>query len=153
TYLAAHEGVTAFDKYKAGKLIFLTDKYHLVRYGRPVLGGEYRALEYGPVPQEAMDILHGLIDESRSMPDDPSSEQLLKLMEIARTLPNPRFRAEAPAELACLSRSEIMALDHVILQHGRSTFQELLVVTHAMPAYRRPWSEKNRDAMIAVMRY
>ena len=59
-YLASHpDEVTALDKYKAGKLLFLADKYHLVQFGRPIVGDQYRALEYGPIPQETLDYLNG----------------------------------------------------------------------------------------------
>jgi hypothetical protein len=55
-YLASNpETVPAFDKYKAGKLLFLADKYHLVRYGRPILGDFYKAQGSGVWPDSAAD--------------------------------------------------------------------------------------------------
>ena len=42
-YLASKE-LPEFDKYKACKLIFLADKYHLVQYARPITGDFYFAV-------------------------------------------------------------------------------------------------------------
>jgi uncharacterized phage-associated protein len=154
-YLASRppEDLTVLDKYKVGKLLFLADKYHLVRYGRPILGDEYRALEWGPVPQRALDMLHALLDKSKHPRDPQHVSRLLKTLKIDRTLENPRFRAKAPGDLSCLSRSEIMALDRIVSIHGRKSFPELLNLTHAMPAYRKPWSARTAGAKMAPMRY
>jgi uncharacterized phage-associated protein len=43
-------------KLKALKLVYFADRYHLRRYGRPVIGDEYLAMEYGPVPSNTKDI-------------------------------------------------------------------------------------------------
>ncbi len=37
------------NKMKALKLVFFADRYHLRKYGRPVVGDEYLAMNYGPV--------------------------------------------------------------------------------------------------------
>ena len=44
------------NKMKALKLIFLSDRYHLRRYGRLVTDDCYVAMKYGPVPSTTMDI-------------------------------------------------------------------------------------------------
>src|SRR5437899_12988053 len=56
-YLASRD-LPAFDKGKACKLLFLADKLHLVRYGRPITGDHYWALEHGPVPSTVLNLIN-----------------------------------------------------------------------------------------------
>lgn len=44
------------NKMKAIKLVYLADRYHLRKYGRPVVGGVYWAMKYGPVSGKTLDI-------------------------------------------------------------------------------------------------
>jgi uncharacterized phage-associated protein len=153
TYLASRaENVPGFDKYKAGKLIYLADKYHLVRYGRPILGDEYRALEFGPIPQQTIDFLHALEQDNAQWVDAAHFERLKQILEIDRAPRYPRFVAAGAPDLASLTRSEIIALDHIIALHGKKSFDELLALTHATAAYRKAWEMRGKDKA-APMRY
>lgn len=40
------------DRIKLIKLIFIADRAHLAKYGRPVVGGRYAAMPHGPVASE-----------------------------------------------------------------------------------------------------
>lgn len=134
-YLASNpEAVPMLDKYKAGKLLFLADKYHLVRYGRPILGDFYRALDYGPIPQRTMDALHALVDERRRRTEE--AERLAASLTVDHRFRYPRFSATIAPNLEALSVSELRALEHVIAEHGKKTFDELKALTHEMPAYK-----------------
>lgn len=44
---------------KALKLFFFADRYHLRKYGRPIFNDEYFAMNYGPVPSGAKDLVEG----------------------------------------------------------------------------------------------
>src|SRR5438552_12746259 len=46
----------SINKMKALKLVYFTDRYHLRRYGRPVVGDEYVAMNYGPVASGTKDV-------------------------------------------------------------------------------------------------
>ena len=153
-YLASKpDEVTSLDKYKAGKLIFLLDKYHLVRYGRPVVGGEYRALQWGPVPQDPIDLLHEVTAKTAPANLSGAAQFLLGSVEVDKRWKYPRLSAKAATNLEALSRSEIMALDRIISLHGRKSFAELKALTHEMPAFRVPWASKDEDDNVAPMRY
>lgn len=54
-YFALCEGGT-INKMKALKLIWLSDRLHLRRYGRPILNDTYFALSYGPVASNTKDL-------------------------------------------------------------------------------------------------
>ncbi len=42
------------DKLKLVKELYLADKEHLLRYGRPIIGGQYYAMPHGPVSTELL---------------------------------------------------------------------------------------------------
>ena len=44
------------NKMKALKLVYFADRYHLRKYGRPVVGDEYLAMNYGPVASGTKDL-------------------------------------------------------------------------------------------------
>lgn len=155
-YLASQpDRVTAFDKYKAGKLLFLADKYHLVRYGHPILGDYYKAFENGPAPQIVMDLLQGVIDAVvfKKPVRGTHVQRLMTALKIDTNWRHPRFSAAERPNMKVLSESEVEALDHIIKLHGTKTFDELYALTHGMPAYRRAWDKKPRRAKVALMRY
>src|SRR5438309_84841 len=46
----------SINKMKALKLVYFADRYHLRKYGRPVVGDEYLAMNYGPVASGTKDL-------------------------------------------------------------------------------------------------
>jgi uncharacterized phage-associated protein len=55
--LLAQKGGGRMNKMKAIKLIWLSDRLHLRRYGRTITGDVYFALPHGPVPSATRDVL------------------------------------------------------------------------------------------------
>ncbi len=157
-YLASKpEVVPGLDKYKAGKLLFLAEKYHLVQYGRPIFGDTYKALPYGPVPQLLIDLVQEMTDVARGG-TSPRIEvkRLAEVLDVEGRYRYPRLVAKAgfDAEIkAALSASDVAALDHVIALHGRKSFDELKALTHEMPAYRRAWESRPAGVEVKQMDY
>jgi uncharacterized phage-associated protein len=144
-YLASNaETVPAFDKYKAGKLLFLADKHHLVRYGRPILGDYYRALVYGPIPQRTMDALHVLVGDHAAQLGEgaAAAKRLGEVLEVDHRYSYARLGAKITPNLDSLSLSELRALEHIVAEYGKRSFDDLKVLTHAMPAYRKAWEQR-----------
>ena len=134
-HLASHpQRVPNLDKYKVGKLLFLADKYHVVRYSRPILGDYYKALPFGPVPQTIIDVLQLVIDKE---PKGEFAVRLAAAIELDRSFENPHLRAKPPVNIDALSKSDLEALDLIIARHGTKTFEELMALTHHMAAYRK----------------
>src|SRR5437762_2187452 len=92
-FASESQGVTALDKYKLAKLVFLADKYHLVRYGRPIFGDFYRALEWGPVPRQILNALDKVIKAVDRPPSGELERLLASHVDIDRTFEHPRFRS------------------------------------------------------------
>src|SRR5262245_14308697 len=86
----AQKDLPEFDKGKACKLLFLADKLHLVRYGRPVTGDRYWALEHGPVPTRVLSLFD---DVEQRKAARGKGTALTDAFELDRRYKNPRFRA------------------------------------------------------------
>ena len=148
-YLAL-KNLPEFDKGKACKLLFLVDKLHLVRYGRPITGDRYWALEHGPVPSQLL----SLIDEVEQK--EASSEKARALsdaLELDRRFENPRFRARLNPNMDLLSTSDVGVLDRVAQLHGQKTFAELRALTHETVAYQRAWTRRKAGKGAAPMAF
>jgi len=143
----AEKNVPELDKYKICKLVFLADKYHLVRYGRPIIGGRYCALPYGPVPSQALDLLNAFIEANDLSSADPQVREMADKLEVDRRFRDPRFSAKAGPAFRLLSKSDLMALDHIIESYGKRSFNELLSLTHSMYAYRTIWQQNPNGEM------
>lgn len=143
TYLAM--GSTGgFDIYKACKLLFLADKYHLVRYGRTITGDAYFALPHGPAPTRTLGLLNMLIEDPTSAP------ALSCALNVDRSYQHPRFLAAQPPDLETLSKSDLEALDETLKRFGSKTFSELKALTHEMVAYQKAWERRGRKKSVPM---
>lgn len=147
-YLASKK-IPGLDKYKTCKLLFLCDSRHLVRYGRPITGDTYYALNWGPVPSS---VLHALNDE------DPLANDIANLCVVTRDKYR-RYRlkkfktvvAQAKKLIEdCLSQSDIETIDEIVANYGGKSFDELYKITHATPAYYKAWARRG-DANSSIM--
>lgn len=145
--------VTALDKYKTSKLLFLAEKYHLVRHGRPIFGDTYKALPYGPIPQNMLDLLSAVLERESILPDGSRARTLADSLEVDRHFSYPRIRARVQPDLDVFSTSDVMALDHVIATYGRTGFHELKAITHGMVTYMRAWENRPPNSSAAVMAF
>jgi len=89
------------DHIKLLKLVLLADLEHLARYGRPIVGGQYFAMEHGPVASELYDELklrqiHGTTavnDFTLRGVEDPNEDHLSETdLEVLREI-NEKFGA------------------------------------------------------------
>jgi hypothetical protein len=133
TFLAAHD-VPALSKGKLCKLVFLADKYHLVRFGRTVTGDCYYAIPNGPVPSAILTRLDAL--------EEHRDDQLGPLLQLDTTYAYPRISAKQPVGMENLSDSDILALQRTLELFGGLTFDELRDLTHGMPAYDKAWENR-----------
>jgi len=143
-YLASKE-LPEFDKYKACKLIFLADKYHLVHFARPITGDSYYAVPYGPIPSQTLNRIKAL--------EAGEDDELGHLLEQDTRFSNPHFRAKREANFSALSQSDIMALDRTAELFGQKNFPELKAITHAMPAYSKAWESRPAESKRAQMAF
>lgn len=137
------------DVYKMCKLIFLGDKLHLVRFGRPITGDDNIAMDYGPVPSTVYDWMKEL---QAGSPKNSQVRFLAGHLAIDTRYEHPHFSCSKPIDFAdSLSRSDMEALDEVVNLHGNKSFEELKVLTHAMPSWKNAWDDPRRTTRNPLM--
>lgn len=145
-YFAQKSGGT-INKLKAIKLIFFADRYHLRKYGRPVLGDDYMAMPYGPVASLAKDLAEStlFLDECERTYRDQFLDRSTDSLEII---------SRQSVDLDVFSDSDAEALDFSWRVFGRFNQFKLADISHAYPE----WS-KHRESLVgrsscrATMRY
>lgn len=132
----AEQGVKDLTTLKAAKLLYLADRHHLLHYGRPITGDRYVAMDLGPVPESAYQLL-GRLTERPEVEDD-ARERALARLDVQRLWRRyPVLRARGPVEMDVFSDSEIEVLTTIVREYGRKKGRELVDVTHEHPAYKR----------------
>jgi uncharacterized phage-associated protein len=139
-------GIHGLTKYKICKLVFLADKYHLVRYGRPITGDRLCAMPYGPVPSQILNILNGAIEAEGGWIADEGVRLLSDFVEVQRMYHDPHFKTVRDMEPGILSTSDINALNAVVQEHGAKTFGELKAMTHESYAYQTAWGKRTNNS-------
>src|ERR1035437_8347869 len=125
----ARQAGGSIHKLKALKLIYFADRYHLRRYGRPVIGDEYLAMEYGPVPSGTKDIaeLCGLLGREEK--------------EYAKMFIRPNehhsYSSERAVEEKVFSQTDHETLAWACQKFGRVPRFDLAEMTHGYPEWNR----------------
>jgi uncharacterized phage-associated protein len=128
---------------KLFKLLYFSDKDHLVRYGRTITGDRYVAMKDGPVPSS----LYDLFKEMRVAPTSPEALLLSKnITVVPSTFKYPRLEASGTIDPMQLSVSDIASLDRILFEFGQFSFLRLRALTHETPAWENAWSERKTDS-------
>ncbi|MFO1353030.1 MAG: Panacea domain-containing protein [Gammaproteobacteria bacterium] len=103
------------DKYHVLKILYFADKAHLEDYGRLIFGDTYIAMQHGPVPSGAYDILKSADDTEGSRPFGMDGYDV---------------RTFRKADESVFSESDIKMLDESISRYGRLSFGDLCKQSH-----------------------
>jgi uncharacterized phage-associated protein len=122
-YLAERRsGIT---KKELCKLVFFADKEHLLRYGRPITGDRYHALEQGPVPTQGLDALN-----EKGDPDN-----VAEVLRYGKLDGWTFCRNDRPPDLKVLSKSDLKVLAEVFDRIGHLPAWRLEELSHMEPAW------------------
>jgi uncharacterized phage-associated protein len=113
----------SMDKLKLVKLFFLADREHLPRYGRPIIGGNYYAMDYGPVSSELLNLLDKEDPEISALPFNVSVSHQVS----TDGCPDERW----------LSKSDLDVLDDIYERYGHMDPFQISDLTHKLEAYRK----------------
>lgn len=132
----ADRGVRDLDRMKAAKLLFHADKYHLLTYGRPVIGDLYACMEYGPVPSTSLNVMNDVIAHDAQYP--PVAKELFdEYISVEKFLrKHPVFRAKKKPDLDVFSDSDIEALEYALKGYGAKSAWQLSQESHDEPSWR-----------------
>ena len=127
------EKVDKLDKLKAAKLLYFADKYHLIRYGRPIFGDHYHSLDYGPVPSLCLDIMNEVLQPlSEIKIQTPYKNIFEKKLRVfnPKNHPYPCFKKIKQPDMEVFSQSEIESLRATISRYGKKTGGKLIDICH-----------------------
>jgi uncharacterized phage-associated protein len=121
------------NKMKALKLIWLADRFHLRKYGRPIIQDYYVAMENGPVASATRDILQrnkfGVKQDVLKYADDFISES-----------GSYDFKSVNEPNVKVFSKSDLECLKSVFDTYGHLSKYDLRDLTHKFPEWKR-WEE------------
>jgi uncharacterized phage-associated protein len=121
------------------KILYFADKYHLQKYGRLITDDRYIAMENGPVPSGAYDIIKFVRGDGIFSIPIPAKESLHVEGKIKVT---PR----RPANMDLLSESDIECLDQAISEIANLSFSSLKRKSHS----EKPYKEASQNGDITV---
>lgn len=115
------------DIYHLVKAAFFADKAHITEYGRPIVGDDYEAREYGPLPR----VIYGLLRHEPLEILAAGTNGILpfQIGEDFGVLP------EREPNLRKLSESDQDALQGGLDFVRDKSFDELVDITHSDPAF------------------
>lgn len=116
-----HRHGGSMDKLKLIKMIFLADREHLVRYGRPIVGGHYVAMDLGLVSSDLKDYIEGRT---------PSKDLPFVIQEKYNLV------ATQATNEDWLSESELKVLDEVYEEYKYIDSVKLGLKTHKYKAWK-----------------
>ena len=133
------------DKLKLIKLVYLADRYHLRRYGRPMVNDPYLAMTYGPVGSSVKDIA-----ELSDFLDDTERAYASTYLKQGAT-PH-KIVSIADVDEDVFSRSELEALSFAYKEFGAKSPSVLVNIAHVYPEWDKFKSalqsgETTREAM------
>ncbi len=116
------------NKMKAIKLIFLADRLHLRKYGRPIVGDMYWAMKLGPVGSLAKNVA-----ELSSI----SEEALVYAKKYIKPLDAKKqtFISLKPGDLSVFSKTDLECIEVVYNKFSDKDQFELAEITHKYPEW------------------
>jgi uncharacterized phage-associated protein len=118
------------NKMKALKLVYFADRYHLRRYGRPVVGDEYLAMNYGPVASATKDLAE--MSDFLGEEEKNYAKRFIKPTETALG-----YSSVAGIDEKVLSASDREALEFAWKRFGHTEKYALAKLTHQYPDWKR----------------
>lgn len=114
--------------YNVLKCLYYADRKHLQEYGRQIYGDTFYALEYGPVPSGAYDIVKYVGGRAKW---DLNFPEALGLLEVQ----GDRLSARGDPDTDLLSRSDMACLLDAARRYGTMPFGRLKKLSHRGKAF------------------
>lgn len=126
-YIASKQPDRTIDNIKAYKILWLSDRCHLRRYGRTISGDVYYAMPKGVVPTDAKNLLEG--KKTRLKTDNNYFTMYIRPTE------NHKYSVISEPDTKKFSQSDTKVLDRVIERCKSLSGQELSEISHKFPEW------------------
>lgn len=127
--LLANRSGGMLNKMKAIKLIWLSDRLHLRKFGRSITGDEYYALPNGPIPSATRDIL-----ENSNFIEDTATDYA---SEYVSEVDKYTYKALAKGNYKVFSQSDIDVLETIFNSFGSLDHFDLSNLSHVFPEWKK----------------
>ncbi len=114
--------------YNVLKCLYYADRQHLQEYGRQIYGETFFALEHGPVPSAAYEIVKYAGGRAKWDLQFPEAIELLDVNDI-------HVSARGSADTELLSRSDMGCLLDAARKFGKMSFSRLKKLSHQGKAF------------------
>ena len=143
-YVLSRIGET--DYHKLFKILYFADQKHLVRFGRPITGDQYEAIQYGPVPAETYDLFRHLSNKDSFVLPTPEVTDLFHSFVFRREAngmarPVPMVKSNEAPDMDELSPSDVECLSSSIAENRNINFYALTDKSHDSA-----WTQANEVA-------
>lgn len=128
-------------QYQIVKAVFLADRAHLKKYGRPVTFDNYVAMKLGPVPTN----IYNLLKPDHSFRDRYKEEAPWQAQPVPGSKKARLFSPRRNFNEDFLSVSDMRALDDAVGKVKKMKFMEIVDLTHADAAYKSAWSGRGHS--------
>ncbi len=119
-------------KLRITKLLYLIDRYHIRKYGTPVLKDKYYRLKFGPVPSLSLNYIDNFFSPicivSKKRFKEPFDEYFERGKDRKGYL-KLKLKKEKK-DIDCLSDSELEAINQVLGKYGSITTGQLVNICH-----------------------
>jgi len=122
TVLYVAERLPKADLHKLSKILYFADQKHLVKYGCPIVGDYYIAMDNGPVPSHIYDMLKSVRGDSLF-----ETKEFEKYFEVEG---NYIVKALIKPDMDEFSESNIECLDEAIMENKDLSFKVLKDKSH-----------------------
>ncbi len=148
-YLARKKEGT-INKMKAIKLVYFADRYHIRKYGRPVVGDLYWAMKYGPVGTTSLRIANL---ESENLDTECFKYARNFIMHPKGDVKKESLSSKQDVDIDVFSQSDIEALEAVYKEFGDKDQFELAELTHDYPEWSKHKSSIEKGTKRVSMDY
>ncbi len=117
-------------RFHALKTLYFADREHLRRFGRPITGDRYIAMDNGPVPSYAYNALKQDVPE-------PERERVVGALSPADLSYHPAYRPHRDPDLSFFSRTDIECLEWAFDYCRGRSFGSISDETHTHEAWKK----------------
>ena len=132
------ENLDSSDFLRVFKVLYFAEQKHLVKFGRPIVGDNYIAMQHGPVPSNIYTELNRIEHET--------GDSFAHYFEVKRIKEIKNVFAKIEPQLDYISESELICLNESLQQNKFLSVKELSEKSHD-----RAWENANENDEMDIL--